>query len=464
MLGLRTDASIRFEQGISPELTKFAISRAGYLIQKVAGGKVVRGLIDIYPRKAEVKRVKLDLNYVSRLLGVKISTKEACGILKKLGFKILSHRSSSARKDREYLLVQAPAVRLDINIQEDLIEEIGRIYGYEKIKPVFPMVSLIPPKRNLKVFWEDTVKDILKEASFFEVYNYSFISEEIAGFFGFGDLIEVKNPMNSEQKYLRPSLIPNLLKNIKRNQLQTEIKNEQIKIFELGKVFHDLSGQKPKTETGFSDKHKAFMSRERIRLSGLITGDAFYQTKGIVDLLLNKLGISDIWYDQYLPIFEENSASIWKPDRSAEIKIGNNKIGFLGEISSLILEKMKISEKVVAFDLDFEALSKLASEEQEYTPISHYPAAVRDLAVLVPLRVKVVDLLNKINIAGGPLVRDVDLFDIYENENIPDGKKNVAFHIVYQAKDRTLSSKEIQQLQDKIIKAIEENPEWQVRK
>jgi len=236
-------------------------------------------------------------------------------------------------------------------------------------------------------------------------------------------------------------LIPNLLKNVAKNQ-----KNfKEIKIFELGKVF-----QTPRFE--------------KRMLTGLLTGDAFYQMKGVIDLFLNKLGISNIWYDEFEATPEESKISIWHPKICAEIKVDHEEIGFLGEISPQILEELKIEEKATVFDIDFEKLQQLSSEETIYRPISKFPSAIRDIAVLVPLEVRVEEVLNKIETAGGILVKDVDLFDIYEGEELPEGKKNLAFHIIYQAKDRTLSSKEIDELQNKIIKALEEEPEWTVRK
>ncbi|MDI6591838.1 MAG: phenylalanine--tRNA ligase subunit beta [Patescibacteria group bacterium] len=452
-LDLKTDASWRFEHGIDPNLTEFAINRAAFLIQKIAKGKILKGLIDFYPKKVFSKRIKLDLDYVERLLGIKISLKEIKNILKKLSFKCSENENSSRS------VVEVPTFRLDISIPEDLIEEIGRIYGYQKIKAAFPIAALIPPKRNFEIFWEDMAKNILKEVGFTEVYNYSFISEEDRKIFGdpegklsvsYGaskNLIEVENPISVEQKYLRPSLIPNLLKNIQKNQRYFS----DIKIFELGKTFKKSKIKNQKIE-------------EKKMLTGLLIGNAFYQAKGILDTLLNKLGISNIWYDEYQPTPEESEISIWHPKKCAEIKVNHEEIGFLGEISPKILDEMRIENKVVIFDIDFEKLQKLSSEETIYQPISRYPAAVRDIAFLVPREVKVVEVLNKINAVGGPLVRDVDLFDIYEGEEIPEGKKNLAFHIIYQAEDRTLSSEEIDEVQEKIIKALEEDPEWQVRK
>jgi len=435
-LKLKTDASWRFEHGIDPNLTESAINRAAFLIQKLAKGKVAKGLVDVYPQKVLSRRIKLDLNYLERLLGTKIPAWRIKDILKRLGLKLKVSQSQS-------MTVEIPTFRLDLSIPEDLIEEIGRIAGLWKIKAVFPSVSLIPPKKNFNIFWEEVTRNILKGAGFTEVYNYSFINENDRRVFGGKELIEVENPLSVEQKYLRPSLIPNLLKNIQKNQRYFN----DIKIFELGKIFRKLKKVEEKRE-----------------LTGVIVGDEFYQLKGVVDLLLHGLGISDIYYDEYQATPEESKLAIWHPQKCAEIKVGQEEIGFLGEIAQKIIDGFKIEKKVVVFDIDFEKLQRLSSEETIYQPISRYPAAVRDLAVLVPLGTKVETVLNKIEAMGGKLIQDIDLFDIYEGEELPQGKKNLAFHIIYQAKDKTLSSREVDEMQKKIIKTLEKNPEWQVRK
>ena len=441
-IDLKTDASWRFEHGIDPNLTEIAINRTASLIQEVAGGRICQGLVDFYPKKLLPKKIKLDLNYVEGLLGVKILPQKIKNILKKLEFKVTEVRPLSKTHQ---ILVEVPTFRLDINIPEDLIEEIGRLYGYTNIPSIFPMASLIPPERNLDIFWEDVVKNILKEAGFTEVYNYSFCSKKDIDLFQFnqkkGALIEIENPTSFDYQYLRPSLIPNLLKNVATNQSFFR----EIRIFELGKVFQNKK------------------LREKRMLTGLLTGEKFFETKGTIDLLLQKLGISDIWYDEYQPTPEESKLSIWKVKKCAEIKIGHEEIGFLGEISSKILETLKINEKITVFDIDFEKLATFASEETIYRPVSRYPAAIRDIAILVPSGVLVEEVLNKIEIAGGPLIRDIDLFDIYEGEELPGGKKNLAFHLIYQSEDRTLSSKEIDEIQEKIIKTLEAE-EWEVRK
>ncbi|MBI2626541.1 MAG: phenylalanine--tRNA ligase subunit beta [Candidatus Nealsonbacteria bacterium] len=416
-LNLKSDASLRFEHKIDPNLAETAINKAAILISQIAGGKIVSGLIDFYPQKVYPKKIKLDLNYAESLLGVKIPVMAVKDILSRLGFKIKNLKL-------KIFDVEVPTFRLDVSVQEDLIEEVGRIYGYDKIPAVFPTASLIPPQRNDNIFWADIVKDIFREMGFTEAYNYSFQKE-------LGE-VEVENPQSQEYRYLRPSLIPNLLRNIEKNIGSFN----QIKIFELGKVFRDKT--------------------EKTMLTGVVSGEDFYRLKGIMDLLFDKLGIAKVWYDDYQATPEDSHASLWNFKKSAEIKVGDIEVGFLGEL--------KNDPRLTAFDLDFEKLKTLATEEKEYRPISKYPATIRDLAVLVPPLTRVEEVLNVIETAGGSLVIDVDLFDIYQGDEIADGKKNLAFHIIYQAQDRTLTSIEVYKIHQNIIKALEENPTWQVRK
>jgi phenylalanyl-tRNA synthetase beta chain len=428
-LNLRTDASLRFEHGLDPNLTEFAINRAADLIQKLAGGKQGRGLVDIYPKKVLPKIIKLNPDYVGSLLGVKIPATKIKNILTRLGLKIVNCKL-------KILTVEVPTRRLDVSIPEDLIEEIGRIYGYEKIPAVFPQAALVPPQRNEELFWEDMAKNILKEAGFIETYNYSFIPENDAKNFLTQNLIEIANPLSKEQKYLRPSLIPNLLKNIEKNQNSFN----KIKIFELGRVFSARGGP---------------AAREKRMLTGMMTGNAFYEAKGVTDTLLNKMGMASVWYDDYKPTPQASKLSLWQAGKCAEIKVDQTELGFLGELRG---------KGVVAFDIDFGKLQKMASEEHEYRPISKFPSAIRDIAVLVPREVRVEEVLNKIETAGGELVRDVDLFDIYEGEELPQNQKNLAFRVVYQSAKKTLEAREVDSVHQKIIKSLEQNPLWQVRK
>jgi len=435
-LNLKTDASLRFEHGLDPNLAETAMNRAVLLIEKITGAKANGGLVDVHSQKSLARSINLDSDYVYRLLGVKIPLSEIKKILERLAFKVKSFQSKSFK-------VEVPTFRTDVSLPEDLIEEIGRIYGYDRIPFVAPVSFLIPAKRNLNIFWEDFVKNALKEAGFAEVRNYSFFGEKESRLFGYKEkeLLEVENPLNQEYKYLRASLIPGLLKNVENNARNFN----NFRIFELGKVF------------------KPSLSESR-QLSGLVLGEEFPYLKGVIDLLFEKLAITGLYYDEHKPSPEKSKQSIWQNRKCAEIKIGGKEIGFLGEISSRILNNLEIKNKVLLFDIDFEKLSELSSEEHEYRPISRFPSAVRDIAVLVPRQVKVAEVLNKIYSIDRKLIRDVELFDLYEGKEMPESKKSFAFHIIYQAEDRTLSSFEIDSLQTKVINFLEKDPNWKVRK
>lgn len=446
-LGYTTQAADIYSHGIDPNLGMEALERALELLYETkAKGKVVQ-IIDIYPKKVVPRQVRLDLTYVQSLLGMQIPVKEIQQVLQTLGCKV-----GLSTKKSQVLLVTVPTRRLDLEIPEDLVEEVGRIHGYEKIPTALPTVSLTPPEQNLDLFWEDIIKAALKQSGFTEAYNYSFIGEKDLSKFVYSDqdrakLVKLQNPVSEEFSYLRNSLLENLLKNIAANQRRFE----NVRIFELGTIFQQ-------TDKGIE---------EATMLGGVITTTAegsFYDAKGVIDFIVNQLGIPEVWYDEYEPTPERSRQILWQTTKCAEIKIGDQEIGFLGEISNQMTSHLKITQKVTAFHIDVEKLAQLATEEKEYLPPSKYPSVVRDIAVLVPRDVRVGDVLDKINEAEKMLVADVDLFDMYEGEEIPDGKKNLAFHIVYQSKEKTLTNREVDALHDKIIKILETDPGWEVRK
>ena len=435
-IGLKTDASVRFEHGLDLKMAEIGLDNAASLIADTAGGEVLSGRAELFLQKAFPKTIRLDLSYLKSLLGVEIKSKEAEKILSNLGFKTSFSKGA--------LTVAVPSFRLDVSLPEDVIEEIGRVHGYEKIAPVFPETAMIPPQKNEDAIWEDVCKDLLKSLGFFEVYNYSFISEKDLKNFRFNSgVLELKNPLSQEFKYMRPSLIPRLLDNVRENSKYFG----EINIFELGKIY-----SKGKVS------EKRCLAAMLFQKSG--KDEQFYKAKGVVDWLLGGMGISEVWYRECRSF----GRLFCHPKKCADIMVSNEAVGFLGEISSSLQEAKGVSGKTVAFEMDFEKLQNISTQEAVYQPVSKYPAATRDLAVLVPFGTKVESVLNRINAVGGPLIRDIDLFDIYEGKELPEGKKSLAFRVIYQASDRTLSSEEIDSLQENIIRDLEKDPEWQVRK
>jgi len=442
-LKLETDASWRFERELDPNLTEEAINEAAYLIQDIAKGKVLKGIVDVFNKKIIPKIVVLEIEKVNNLLGVKITKKEIINILKKLDFhtKIIGSK----------LNVSIPTRRIDISIPEDLIEEIGRIYGFEKIKSKLPKASLISPVRNENLFYKNKIRNIFINSGFSEAYNYSFINDKKYSINKNNqNLVEISNPVSQEQKYLRPNLILNLLYNIKDNK---RFFNE-VRLFEIGKVFSKIN----KNKIEEINKLGAVLLDENKKQT-----QEFYYLKGIIDSLLNKLRISDIWYDDAI---EENDLSI--PDfcdknRRAQIKVGNDCLGWIAEIDNSALNQIGIDSEIAAFEIDFNKLVTLATEERMYLPPSKFPSVVRDIAILTNKDTKIVEVMNLINASGGALVKDIDLFDIYQGDNIPDSKKSLAFHIIYQSDEHTLTDKEVNNIHQKIVNALKKEGGWEIR-
>jgi len=471
-LGIKTESSDRFEKELDPNLAEKGMARLIEIISETAGGKL-KSVKDIYPKKVLPWKIKLSLDYANRLLGEEISESEALRILKSLGIK--PPLNLPLEKGERIVEVEIPTFRIDLKTQEDLIEEIGRIYGYEKIKPQVPMAPVKPAKINEQKLFERGTKNILVGGGFSEVYNYSFYSLKDAGLAGLGTIkhLELENPMNPEQALMRVSLIPNLLKNIKNN-----LKNyKEFSIFEIGRVYW------PNSEV---------LPEERIMLAGAVVdathnslaspagrqptiynkqsavynkrAESFYLAKGYVDNLLSRLGIADQYYDDFKTSSMEAFKSLWHKTRSAEIKIGADKesVGYLGEINPFVLEGSGICQRVAMFEFDMEKLRKISEAEREYEPISRYPAIARDISMIVSGDVRIADVLMGIQASGGDLVLDVDLFDIFENEK--ENEKSLAFHIIFGSADRTLKSKEADALMKKIIADLERDLKVKVRK
>jgi len=433
--GIRTESSLRFEHELDPNLTSNAINRVAGLIQEIAHGEV-SDLIDIYPKKIYPKKIKLNLNKLENVVGIKISKEKAIKILKSLGFDI-----------NISLLVTVPTIRKDINIEEDLIEEIVRLIGYENIPIKAPLGLLGINKIDNVLSIVNRIKSIFEGFGFVETYNFSFIGENDFKKIGNKGYIELENPLSIDLKYLRRDLLINLLKNVRSNFK----KNKLIKIFELGKIYSEKKEEKMLAGiiASVSEKSK---------------GDIFYELKGVIDGLFNRLGITDYWYDDFEATPEWTDKNLWQKDNTAEIKIGNQEIGFIGEINKNILDGFNIKGIIIGFNINFEKVLKLVQDELIYQLPSVYPAAIRDLAILINKGDRVIDVLNIINNTGGKLIRDIDLFDMYEGNKIPMNKKNLAFHIIYQSYEKTLKDKEIDKIQKKIIRELEKKNGWEVRK
>jgi len=448
-LGIKTESSDRFERELDPNLAEKGMARLIEIISETAGGKL-ESVKDIYPKKVLPWKIKLDLAYLNRLLGEDISPKIVKKILENLELRVTSHESR--------VEAEIPTFRIDLKTQEDLIEEIGRIYGYEKIKPRPPLAPVKPAKANDQKMFEREVKNILAGGGFLEVCNYSFYGVKDAGLAGLGTIkhLELKNPMNPNQALMRISLIPNLLKNIRDN-----LRNyKEFNIFEVGRVYWPNSEVLPEEKIVLVGA-VVMNSSKKGENSG---AEGFYLAKGYVDHLLSRLGVMGQYYDDFNSSPLETFRTLWHESRSAEIKIeGSEKaVGYLGEINPFVLAQFGIRQRVAMFEFDMGELKKISETEREYAPISKYPTIVRDISMIVDKSVKISDVLSSIQASGGNLVLDVDLFDIFENEK--ENEKSLAFHIIFGSADRTLESKEADALMEKIAADLERELGVKIRK
>jgi len=443
-LNISTDAAFRYEKGIDPNMTEVAMARVMEIIGS-AGGKMEK-IVDVYPEKIKPWKIKLDPDYANKLLGINIPAKDVTKILKclEIGTKKIGKNN--------FFEATIPTFRLDMKTQEDLIEDIGRIYGYDKIELQAPIMRLEPGRANENRIFERAVKNILVGKGFSEIYNYSFYGKQDANLaqLGMVEHLELENPINPEQSLLRVSLIPSLLKNIREN-----LKNYgHFNIFEIGRIY---------------SRNKNYLSGEKQMLVGAVVlekdrkADSFFETKGIVDILLKSLRITDYYYDNFNPVPMDAFGALWHGRRSAEIKIeGEGKIiGYFGEINPLILSEFDIHRRVAMFEFDMGKFRCLCEGECEYRPIGRYPVAMRDISLVIKGNIRVDDILEIIQSAGGNLMLDVDLFDIYD---FKDGSSSYAFHIIFGADDRTLENKEVDSLMKGIIIELEKNIEIKVRK
>jgi len=436
-LNIRTDASIRFEHHLDPNLAEFAIDRVATIISQISEGSIASGKIDVYGEKVKPIKIKLETELLDRILGISIPQKEIETILHRLGFKVLL-------ANKKLITVEVPTWRQDVVLRENLIEEIGRIYGYEKINPTMPCVPITISKRNEELFWQNKVKETLKDIGWTEIYNYSFIGDEEVGFFNL-NTEEIKNPVSVFLKYLRPTLMPQLLKTAKEN-LKTF---KEIKFYELGKIFIK------------QDKKLI----EKRNLSGIVFNpaysdqDQFLKLKGEIEYFLKELGIKKI---EYAKLKTEN---IWQGDNSLEVICNKIKIGTFGQVSEDTAELIQIPENVMIFNLDFDKIQEQCSEEKEYKRVSFHPSAHRDISGIINDEIsnnEIVEIIENIE-KPKEISIEASITDIYK-KGLPQNKKSITLKITLEHSEKTLNTEEIETIIKKIIKCLSDKFGWEERK
>lgn len=459
-LKLTSDASTRFVNALDPNTTVPALDELALLIQKLCGGTIAKGIVDVYKRRVIPKTISLFPSRVNEVLGINIPVSAMVKILKRLSLK--PKKAAAKKSIQPYWNVQIPTCRGDLSIEEDLIEEIGRLYGYEHIKaaPYHGMMRAVD--KDEQYVWSMRIRERLAGFGFAEILSYAFIGDvrEVALLDEHrGVKLELENPARPDMQFLRPILSFGMMHAIAKN----DARRDDIRMFEIGAVYQQ--GNFGNNAHGvFEESHINIAVSRKEHASG----ELFYELKGVFGALTESLGLGDlVWFDDVPNGPAELGAMtrmLMHPYRSAELKIGDSRIGHIGMLNPEVQRSWKIKKPVAFCELSLARLIEAGNKELEYQEISRYPALVRDLALFVPANEKIIRILDVIEHTAGPLLIDTDLFDTYEGSEAPDGKKNIAFHLVFQSNERTLNDREVNEIMERTIKALEERPEWEVRK
>ena len=441
-MGLRTEATLRFEKGLRPELAPLGLRRATELIQQVAGGTIAPGIIDVYPEPPNGPlTVTLTMRRLKQSLGMDLELEQTQAALELLGFSCVTKGNA--------IEAIIPWWRNDVNIEDDLVEEVVRVIGYDSVPTVMLSTPIPFHSPSPAIALREEVRDLLAAGGMQEVINYSVASmdliERAVAVDDKTPPVRLANPMSATHEYLRPTLQAGLLANLAANQSQGP---GPFRLFEAGRIFLPRSGDLPEE----AEVVTAVMAGRRGEGSWLASADGsggmdFYDAKGMVEWLLERLGIRAEWEPGVHPVYQ--------PGRCAAIKVGESELGFAGEIHPAIRERFGLDFGAVGgFELRLSSLlATLPESERNFVSLPRFPAATRDLALIVPADVsagRVTELIMR-----NRLVQRAELFDIYSGENLAPGTKSLAFHVHFQAADRTLTNEEVSRSLDGLLRNLE---------
>jgi len=446
-LGLDTEASYRFGRGIDHGGVLSAANRAAELIQALAGGKTVEGVIDAYPTPIPPRSILMSVPKTNQILGTEIAAEMMQAHLEALELQV-------EREDSRLLRVVPPSFRGDLEREIDLVEEIARMDGYEKIPVTLPKgpPAISSEDKSKESIAEKRVVDVLLHHGFYEVINTSFTSPTSLEALALPATdprrrhLLVVNPLSEELTVLRTSLIPGLMATARYNMAW---KNSNLRIFELKRVFLPQEGES--------------LPMERKILTGLATGFDrdpewsssprpvdFYDVKGCIEDLLETLQIQETRYDRAEDI------PYLHPGKALRVFVGEEALGVLGEVHPQTMDQCEIPGKAYLFEMDFQEMLKRMQQKRQWMPLPKFPVVYRDLSLVIDDGVEVGRVIVAIQDLRHPLIDDITLFDVYRGAPIPEGKKGVSCRIRYQSNDRTLTDEEVNQHHEKVITRLRE--------
>ena len=431
-VGLRTDASGKFEKGLDPNNAKAAIDRACQLVEELGAGEVVGGTVDVYGKEKHPVRVPFDADKINAMLGTDISEEEMLGYFKKIDLEY----------DPETKEVIAPTFRQDLFRLADIAEEVARFYGYDNIPTTLPNGEATTGKLSFKLRIEQAARDIAEFCGFSQGMCYSFESPKV-----FDKLllpkdsplrrtVEIMNPLGEDYSIMRTTSLNGMLTSLATNYNR---RNKDVRLYELGNIY--LPKSLPLTD----------LPEERMQFTlGMYGKGDFFSMKGVVEEFFEKIGMKD------RETYDPNAGKPYlHPGRQANILYDGKVVGYLGELHPEVADLYGIGERAYVAVIDMPEIMEYATFDRKYYGIAKYPAVTRDISMVVPKHILAGQIEEVISAKGGQYLESYVLFDLYEGAQIREGFKSVAYSTVFRAKDKTLSDAEVTEAMDRILKALE---------
>ncbi|MBW9156577.1 phenylalanine--tRNA ligase subunit beta [Clostridium tagluense] len=439
-LSLRTDASSKFEKDLDPNMVQMAMDRACNLIQELGAGEIMEGCIDVYPKILKPHTLEVDATWINSFLGTDISRRDMKTYLDRLEL--------ATEVKGDYLIIKVPTNRADINIREDIAEEIARIYGYDNIPSTLPNCATSKSGKSEKQKLEDKVVLSLTSSALNQSISYSFVSPKIFNEIlvpedsKLRNVVTIKNPLGEDYSIMRTTTIASMMECLGRNYSRN---NEEARLFEIGKVYI------PNED---SDK----LPEERNILTIGMYGNVDYlDLKGVVENVIDSLGLKNTSFKR------ESENPTYHPGKTSNLYIKRELVGVVGEIHPSVSDNYEVEQRCYIAELNLDILYKYADLNKKYNALPKFPAVTRDIALIVDEEVLVQDIEDIIVKQGGNILESTKLFDVYKGKQIAEGKKSIAYAIVYRRVDKTLTDEEVNKVHEKILRTLEHKLGAQLR-
>lgn len=443
-LGLLSEASARFEKGVDPNVVPFAADRAIELMRRLAGGEVLKGKIDVYPKRIEPRKLRLRVSRANDILGTDLDARQVSGILASLGLT-----AKPAAEEPRALEVEVPTFRFDLEREIDLVEEVARIYGYNAVKSTLPEGGAKQGGLSVSQKMLKAVADRLVAQGLYEAQTYSFSDPRDADLMNLPSgsplraSLALLNPLSEDQSLMRTSILPGLLKAVRHNIYREQ---RTVRLFEIGKVFHPIEGERLPME-------KRMLA---IALAGVTHVDEwyekgrqidFYDLKGLIEDLLQGIGVGD-W------TITRSDDPRFHPGRSGTLAIAGEYAGEFGQIHPSVQEKFDLPYPAMAAEIDAELMIQAGSFARYFAEIPRFPSVVLDIALIVNEATGNEELVRAIESEGGKLLESVRVFDVFKGPGIPEGKKSIAYSLTFRSAERTLTDEEAMRARDMIVERV----------